>query len=105
MHAPPPRPLLVLTGAFGRMGRALQSTLREHHRVGLVHLRTPDADEPSAGDDELLICDLPDAGQAAGRARDAVAVVHLAGHPRPTAPWPDFARANLAGTSRRPASH
>jgi NAD+ dependent glucose-6-phosphate dehydrogenase len=87
---------VLLTGAAGRVGKAILSGIGEKYEWRLLD-REPPADE----DDwpgEYVVADITDEDAV----RDAVAgvqtVIHLAGDPRPDAPWDSVLQNNVDGT-------
>ena len=91
---------VLLTGAGGRVGRAILAGLGESYDWRLLDR------EPLAGDtlpvgvdgDDVVVADVTDA-EALREAVDGVgAVVHLAGDPRPNAPWDSVLANNIDGT-------
>ncbi|MFB6155372.1 MAG: NAD-dependent glucose-6-phosphate dehydrogenase Azf [Haloferacaceae archaeon] len=91
---------VLLTGAGGRVGQAILNDLADEYdwrlldREPLPSDRVPDA---ISGDD-VLVADVTD-DDAVREAMEGVdAVVHLAGDPRPEAPWDSVLRNNIDGT-------
>ena len=91
---------VLLTGAGGRVGQAILHNLADEYewrlldREPLPSNRVPDA----VDDDDLYVADVTDE-EAVREATDGVgAVVHLAGDPRPEAPWDSVLRNNIDGT-------
>jgi len=86
-----PRVVLV-TGAGGRVARQLLPGL------GDVELRLLDRDAPpQPGDATVLTGELTDRDLLARAVSGVDAVVHLAGDPRPDAPWDDLVGSNVDG--------
>jgi uronate dehydrogenase len=87
-------PLVVLTGAAGKIGSRTRKFLR-----GKCHLRSSDIVEFGEAEEgeEVVRCDLSDIDATRALLQGAAAVVHLAGIPR-EAPIADIASANLTAT-------
>jgi uronate dehydrogenase len=87
-------PLIVLTGAAGKIGRRTRAFLK-----GRCRLRSTDMLElgEAGRGEEVALADLSRADDAARVVRDATAVVHLAGIPR-DAPIDAIAGANMIAT-------
>ncbi|MFB6169956.1 MAG: NAD-dependent glucose-6-phosphate dehydrogenase Azf [Haloarculaceae archaeon] len=85
---------VLLTGAAGRVGQAILGGIGEKHTWRLFD-RQPPTEE---SDHEFLVGDVTDEEAI----REAVAgvdvVVHLAGDPRPEAPWDSVLENNIDGT-------
>jgi len=85
---------VLLTGAEGRVGQAILSDLSSEYDWRLLDRDPPTRDT----DHEFVVADITDEDAV----RDAVdgvgAVVHLAGDPRPEAPWDSVLRNNVDGT-------
>lgn len=81
------RPLVVITGAAGRVGRSTVRALAGRYRLRLVDLHWPGNPETDGPDPdaalERVTADLRDAQLWPGLLADAEAVVHLAGNPSP----------------------
>jgi len=85
---------VLLTGAAGRVGQAIRSGIGEDYEFRLLD-REPPAEET---DHEVVVADVTD-GEALREAMEgAGAVIHLAGDPRPEAPWDSVLRNNIDGT-------
>ena len=88
---PSGRPVVLITGAAGRLGRALVADLGDELELRLLDRRPAD-DLPG-----LIAGDVTDPA-ALDRAMAGVeAVVHLAGDPRPAATWPELRGPNIDG--------
>ncbi len=91
---------VLLTGAGGRVGTAILRGLGERYDWRLLD-REPLAHEDLPGDvstDDVVVADITDP-DAVREAVDGVgAVIHLAGDPRPDAPWESVLRNNIDGT-------
>jgi len=83
---------VLITGSAGRVGQPLVEGLRELHELrGFDRVATPGLSDTRVGDirrlDDLLeACDGMDV------------IIHLAGDPRPSAPWEDVLQHNIVGT-------
>ena len=85
---------VLLTGAAGRVGQAILAGIGDQYEFRLLD-REPPATET---DREYVIADITD-DDALREAMDGVgAVIHLAGDPRPEAPWDSVLRNNIDGT-------
>ena len=87
---------VLLTGAAGRVGKAILSGIGEKYEWRLL-----DRDPPADEDDwpgEYVVADITDE-DAVREAMDGVkTVIHLAGDPRPEAPWDSVLENNIDGT-------
>jgi NAD+ dependent glucose-6-phosphate dehydrogenase len=87
---------VLLTGAGGRVGRAVLEGLADEYEWQLL-LHSPPDEEP---DHEYLVGDVTDE-ETVAEAMDGVgAVIHLAGDPRPSAPWDSVLANNIDGTEK-----
>lgn len=77
------RPLVVITGAAGRVGRLTVRALAGQYRLRLVDLQWPSGEGDAAGQAERVAADLRDPEQWAAVLDSADTVVHLAGQPSP----------------------
>lgn len=85
---------VLLTGSEGRVGRAILERLAEAYEWRLFD-REPPAEDPPG---ESIVGDITDE-EAVREAMEGVgAVIHLAGDPRPEAPWDSVLRNNIDGT-------
>ncbi len=84
---------LLITGAAGRIGRALTEGLSSSYSLRLADLRPPEGEEGG----EWIACDVTDPGDAARAVEGMDAVIHLAGHPNST-DWDVVQRLNVGGT-------
>ena len=93
---------VLLTGAGGRVGRAILKGVGDAHEWRLLD-REPISTSrlpESVADAERVIGDVTDE-QTVRDAMDGVsAVVHLAGDPRPEAPWESVLTNNIDGTQK-----
>lgn len=88
-----PRPVVVVTGAAGRVASMLGPGLENDYDLRLVDL--PGSDTPPGPVQRGFVGDLADPGFAAEVMAGADALVHLAGNPSPRATWPQARSANL----------
>ncbi len=85
---------VLLTGAGGRVGDAILGELTDAHEWRLLDREPLTGEYPG----ETIVADITD-GAAVLDAMDGVdVVVHLAGDPRPEAPWNSVLRNNIDGT-------
>ena len=94
MAGRPREPTVLLTGASGRVGRAIVGRLGDAYDWRLVDR------EPPTGDTEhiYLVANITDSDAMAEAMADVDVVVHLAGDPRPDAPWDSVLENNIDGT-------
>ena len=108
----PERPVALITGALGGIGRACCERLATGYRLALLdlsaeRLNAAAADMASRGIEVVLAraCDVADAAEvgacfeALGRAGSIGALVHTAGVSPALADWETIVRANIAGTA------
>jgi NAD+ dependent glucose-6-phosphate dehydrogenase len=91
---------VLLTGAGGRVGQAILHGIGEAHKWRLLDREPLSSDRlpPGVTDDDVVVADVTD-GEAIADAMDGVgAVIHLAGDPRPEAPWNSVLSNNIDGT-------
>jgi len=85
---------VLLTGAEGRVGQAILSDLS-----GEYDWRLLDRDPPTRrADHEFVVADITDEDAVREAMEGVGAVVHLAGDPRPEAPWDSVLTNNIDGT-------
>ncbi|WP_160134465.1 NAD-dependent glucose-6-phosphate dehydrogenase Azf [Halococcus salsus] len=85
---------VLLTGASGRVGRAILGQLGDAY-----DWRCLDRDRPTREfDHEFVVADITDEEAMAEAMVGIDAVVHLAGDPRPEAPWDSVLANNIDGT-------
>lgn len=77
------RPLIVVTGAAGHVGKLTSQALAGRYRLRLIDLDWPGGDPGDADGTERLVLDLRDRNAWDEALKSASAVVHLAGHPYP----------------------
>ena len=85
---------VLLTGASGRVGEAILRRLGEEYDWRLLD-REPPTGEP---DHEYVVADVTDEEAVREAVEGMDAVVHLAGDPRPEAPWDSVLANNIDGT-------
>ncbi len=90
-------PLVVVTGATGRIGSSTAPLLPAAWRLRLTDLRTGTAAGP-AGPLPVEALDVTDGAACREAFAGADAVVHLAGVPDPAATWEQLLPANVIGT-------
>ncbi|WP_323191530.1 NAD-dependent glucose-6-phosphate dehydrogenase Azf [Halostella sp. PRR32] len=84
---------VLLTGASGRVGQAILGGLADEYEWRLLDRDPPTGDQPG----EFVVADVTDE-EAIRDAMDGVgAVIHLAGDPRPEAPWDSVLTNNIDG--------
>jgi NAD+ dependent glucose-6-phosphate dehydrogenase len=90
---------VLLTGAGGRVGQAILSRLAEEFEWRLLD-REPIPEERRHGVPEsaMFVADVTDDEAVAEAVEGCGAVIHLAGDPRPNAPWPSVLSNNIDGT-------
>jgi len=87
---------VLLTGAEGRVGQAILSELS-----GEYDWRLLDRDPPTRDvDHEFVVADVTDEEAVRDAVEGVGAVVHLAGDPRPEAPWDSVLANNIDGTQK-----
>ncbi|MFW5903629.1 MAG: NAD-dependent glucose-6-phosphate dehydrogenase Azf [Halolamina sp.] len=87
---------VLLTGAAGRVGKAILSGIGEKYEWRLL-----DRDPPADEDDwpgEYVVADITDEDAVRGAMDGVKTVIHLAGDPRPEAPWDSVLENNVDGT-------
>ena len=85
---------VLLTGASGRVGRAILDGIGEQYDWRLLDREPPTEDT----DHEFVVADVADEDAIREALSGVGAVVHLAGDPRPEAPWDSVLRNNIDGT-------
>jgi NAD+ dependent glucose-6-phosphate dehydrogenase len=90
---------VLLTGAGGRVGQAILSRLADEFDWRLLD-REPIADAQRHGVPEsaAYVADVSDDRAVGDAIRGCGAVIHLAGDPRPNAPWDSVLANNIDGT-------
>ncbi len=87
---------VLLTGAAGRVGRAIISNLADEHEWRFLDREPPTGDYPG----EFIIGDITDDVVVREAMEGVDAVIHLAGDPRPEAPWNSVLTNNIDGTQK-----
>ncbi|AGB36152.1 NAD-dependent glucose-6-phosphate dehydrogenase Azf [Natronococcus occultus] len=85
---------VLLTGAAGRVGQAILGGLADDHEWRLMDRDPPTDDQPG----EFVIGDITDEETVREAMEGIDVVVHLAGDPRPEAPWDSVLTNNIDGT-------
>ncbi|MGA9400021.1 NAD-dependent glucose-6-phosphate dehydrogenase Azf [Haladaptatus sp.] len=85
---------VLLTGSEGRVGTAILGDLESKYEWRLLD-REPPAAEPSH---EFFVADITDYDAVYEAVDGAGAIIHLAGDPRPEAPWNSVLGNNIDGT-------
>jgi NAD+ dependent glucose-6-phosphate dehydrogenase len=90
---------VLLTGAGGRVGQAILSHLADEFDWRLLD-REPITEDRRYGVPESasIVADVTDDEAIADAVRGCGAVIHLAGDPRPNAPWDSVLTNNIDGT-------
>jgi NAD+ dependent glucose-6-phosphate dehydrogenase len=91
---------VLLTGAGGRVGQAILADLGTEYDWRLLD-REPLTSEQlprGVGQEDVVVADVTDREALGEAMTDVAAVVHLAGDPRPEAPWDSVLRNNIDGT-------
>jgi NAD+ dependent glucose-6-phosphate dehydrogenase len=91
---------VLLTGAGGRVGQAILHGIGEAHEWRLLDREPLSSDRlpPGVTDDDVVVADVTDADAMADAMDGVGAVIHLAGDPRPEAPWNSVLENNIDGT-------
>ena len=91
---------VLLTGAGGRVGQAILEEIGADHDWRLLDREPiPEEDRPASIDEEeIYVADVTDEEAVREAVDGAGAVIHLAGDPRPNAPWDSVLRNNIDGT-------
>ncbi|MFP9060355.1 NAD-dependent glucose-6-phosphate dehydrogenase Azf [Natrialbaceae archaeon A-chndr2] len=85
---------VLLTGAGGRVGDAILEELAETYDWRLLDREPLTGDYPG----ESVVADITDETAVGQAMEDIDTVIHLAGDPRPEAPWDSVLRNNIDGT-------
>ncbi len=85
---------VLLTGAGGQVGRAIREGIGEEYDWRFLFHSAPDEDP----DHPYLIGEVQDDDDMREAAAGVGAIIHLAGDPRPNAPWPSVLENNIDGT-------
>ncbi len=85
---------VLLTGAAGRVGKAILGGIANEHEWRLMDRDPPTDDHPG----EFVVADITNE-RAVREAMEGIdVVIHLAGDPRPEAPWDSVLTNNIDGT-------
>ena len=85
---------VLLTGYMGQVGRAILERHAETYDWRLLDREPPVEDQPG----EVFVGDVADEDVVREAMAGCAAVVHLAGDPRPSAPWDSVLANNIDGT-------
>jgi len=85
---------VLLTGASGRVGQAILGGIGEDYDWRLLDREPPTGES----DHEFVVADVTDEDAIRAAVDGCGAVIHLAGDPRPEAPWDSVLRNNIDGT-------
>jgi NAD+ dependent glucose-6-phosphate dehydrogenase len=91
---------VLLTGAGGRVGQAILGGIADAYDWRLLD-REPLSDDrlpPGVDEDDVVVADVTDDEAMVEAMAGVGAVVHLAGDPRPEAPWNSVLENNIDGT-------
>lgn len=96
----PPEGPVLLTGAGGRVGQAILSRLGNKYDWRLLDREPLTDDELPEGvtSADVVVADVTNRTAVREAMEGSAAVVHLAGDPRPNAPWDSVWRNNIDGT-------
>lgn len=90
---------VLLTGAGGRVGQAILSRLADEFEWRLLDREPiPEGRRHGVSESASFVADVTDDEAVAEAMRGCAVVVHLAGDPRPNAPWPSVLSNNIDGT-------
>ena len=85
---------VLLTGSEGRVGRAILEHLDDAYDWRLLDREPPSGERPG----ESIVADITDRERIAQAVEGVDAIIHLAGDPRPEAPWQSVLQNNIDGT-------
>ncbi|WP_122087980.1 NAD-dependent glucose-6-phosphate dehydrogenase Azf [Halalkalicoccus subterraneus] len=85
---------VLLTGSEGRVGSAILDHLSEEYDWRLLDRDPPSEERPG----EFFVGDITEYDEVREAMDGTKAVIHLAGDPRPEAPWDSVLRNNIDGT-------
>ena len=89
------RKRVLITGAAGRIGRALRDGLQGRYDLRLLYNRTV---LPAEGDDEVCVADITDLAKMEEVVDGCDAVIHMAGNPSMRATFEEVNHQNSVGT-------
>jgi len=84
---------VLLTGASGRVGQAILGGIADDYEWRLLDREPPTGDQPG----EYVVADITDYDAVREAMEGVGAVIHLAGDPRPEAPWSSVLENNIDG--------
>ncbi|WP_132058049.1 NAD-dependent glucose-6-phosphate dehydrogenase Azf [Halorussus amylolyticus] len=87
---------VLLTGAEGRVGQAILSDLSDEYEWRLLDRDPPTRDTSH----EFVVADITDEEAVREAVEGVSAIIHLAGDPRPEAPWNSVLANNIDGTQK-----
>ncbi|MFC7211578.1 NAD-dependent glucose-6-phosphate dehydrogenase Azf [Natronoarchaeum sp. GCM10025321] len=87
---------VLLTGASGRVGSAILGGIADEYDWRLLDQEPPTGDTPG----EYVVADVTNEAALRNAMKDVRAVIHLAGDPRPEAPWNSVLENNIDGTKK-----
>ncbi|MFC6731647.1 MULTISPECIES: NAD-dependent glucose-6-phosphate dehydrogenase Azf [unclassified Haladaptatus] len=85
---------VLLTGAAGRVGTAILGDIADKYEWRLLDREPPTGEV----DHEYVVADITDEEAIREAVEGVSAIIHLAGDPRPEAPWDSVLRNNIDGT-------
>jgi NAD+ dependent glucose-6-phosphate dehydrogenase len=93
---------VLLTGAGGRVGQAILNDLGDAYEWRLLDREPLSGDRLPMGvdEDDVIVADVTDRAATVDAMTGVGAVIHLAGDPRPEAPWNSVLENNIDGTQR-----
>jgi NAD+ dependent glucose-6-phosphate dehydrogenase len=91
---------VLLTGAGGRVGQAILHGIGDTYDWRLLDREPLSSDRLPLGvdEDDVVVADVTDRTAVVGAMAGVGAVIHLAGDPRPEAPWNSVLENNIDGT-------
>ncbi len=102
LNSPVPPPhcqrAVLVTGAAGKIGSHYASHAPPHHSLRLMVREHDDRARKLAESGEVVVASLDDVEKLNEACAGMDTVLHLAGDPRPGAPWEDLLEANIKGT-------
>ncbi len=87
---------VLLTGAAGRVGEAILGGLADEHEWRFLDRNPPTDEFPG----EFIVADITDETAVREAMAGIEVVIHLAGDPRPEAPWNSVIANNIDGTQK-----